>query len=189
MGWLGRHPDVSAISTQNLSQQLFFAARDRIRERRTHQSDAGSSDLVAVGRAEGDAALLDAYAKVRAASGARAVVLHDPSGPMFPFLEPPAVSLLVLVRNAEAAAAAIGAIGVERVVAAARDALVAFNARVAGFGIPADRIITVEEDRLEADPDAGLGELCRILGVDADPAIRAAMLAPAAVDVRFEGGA
>ncbi|EDP65042.1 hypothetical protein BAL199_21839 [alpha proteobacterium BAL199] len=141
-----------------------------------------------MGRAEGAAELGRLFASVRAASGARVVILHDPSGPLFPFQDPPPVSLLVLVRNAEAAAAAIGAIGIERVIAAARDALTAFQARVGGFGVPLERIITVEEDRLEADPAAGLAEICQTLGVASDAASVSAMREPPRVDVRFERG-
>lgn len=184
---LGRHPDIAAAANVDVGQRLFRAARSTIRKSRSGVDGFETRDLVGLGRAEGAAELSRLYEGVRAESGAEVVVLHDPSGPLFPFPGPPDVSLLVLVRNAEAAAAAIGAIGIERVIAAARDALSAFQARVAGFGVSVDRLVTVEEDRLIADPEIGLAEICRTLGVAFDAATVSAMLAPARLDARFEG--
>lgn len=187
---LHQHPGIVAVSKAGVANHLFAAARVSIRAYRSAGGEPSVQDVVSHGRTEGRLALGRLFRSVRgSAAGADVVILHDPSGPLFPFLEPPDVSLLVLVRNAEAAAAAIGAVGVERVVAAARDALVTFKCRVASFGVPLERIVTVEEDRLEADPEASLAEVCRMLGVAADPATVAAMLAPDRVDARSEGGA
>lgn len=186
---LGHHPDIVALSDGRLTQRLYAAARDGVRRHRSSAVDAEAMDVVSHGRAEGGAALRRLYAEARAATGSPIVILHDPAGPMFPFLQPPELSLLVLVRGAESAAAVIGAVGIERVVAAAQDALAAFQAKVAGFGIPHDRIVTIEEDRLDADPEAGLAEVCRTLGASSDAAAVAAMFAPAWLDVRSEGGA
>jgi hypothetical protein len=185
---LGRHPEIAAVPAVDIGQRLFRAARARIRSSRANPEGAKPLDLVSLGRTEGAAELSRLFAGVRAESGARIVIFHDPSGPLFPFQDPPPISLLVLVRNAEAAAAAIGAIGIERVIAAARDALAAFQARVGGFGVPIDRIITIQEDRLEADPAAGLAEICQTLGVASDAATVSAMREPPRVDVRRERG-
>jgi len=183
---LSHHPEIVAPPPMSIGMALHQAARVAMRSEPAGDFPA----TVAVGRQNGGIALAQLFQSVRADAGdAAVVILHDPSGPLFPFLEPPAVSLLVLVRNAEAAAAAIGAVGIERVVAAARDALTAFQARVASFGIPVERLVSIEEDRLDADPEAGLAEVCRILGVAADPATIAAMLDPERVDVRARGDA
>jgi len=185
---LARHPEVAAVSDKHLSQRLYGAARTSVRQCRSSAADDRPADLISHGRAEGGAELMRLYEQVRTAARAPVVVLHDPDGPMFPFLEPPPVSLLVLVRSAESAAAVIGACGIERVVSAARDALAAFKTRVGGFGVPADRLLTIEEDRLDADPEAGMAEVCRMLGVASDPATVAAMLSPLPDDVRLMGG-
>lgn len=189
MTCLGRHRKVSAIYDVQLGQRLYGAARARVRHHRSKPGGARLLDSVSHGRAEGGAAFMRMYEEARVAFDTPVVILHDPAGPVFPFLQPPAVTLLVLVRTAESAAAVIGAYGVERVVAAARDALVAFKSRVAAFGIPVDRIVTVEEDRLDADPRIGLSDLCRVLGVASDPATVAGMIAPASVDARSKTGA
>lgn len=187
---LGRHPEIAAVSRTGIGGLLYGAARASIRAYRRSDVEPSGQDVVKHGRLEGQRALAELFAATRAAAGSVDVaVLHDPAGPVFPFLDLPGVSLLVLVRNAEAAAAAIGAVGVERVVAAARDALTAFRARVTSFGIPPERLVTVEEDRLEADPAAGLVEVCRMLGVAADAATIAALLDPGRVDARSGGGA
>lgn len=185
---LARHPEVTTVSDKHLSQRLYGAARASVRECRSAATDDRRVDLVSHGRAEGGAELMRLFGQVRAAAGAPVVILHDPDGPMFPFLEPPPVSLLVLVRSAESAAAVIGACGIERVVSAAREALTAFRTRVGGFGVPADRLLTVEEDRLDADPATGMAEVCRMLGVASDPATVAAMLSPLPDGVRLMGG-
>lgn len=183
---LSLHPEIAAPPPMSIGMALHQAARAAMRGGRT--SDFPTT--VSIGRHNGGLALAQLFRSARQGSAsAEVVILHDPAGPLFPFLDPPAVSLLVLVRNAEAAAAAIGAVGVERVVAAARDALTAFRARVAAFGIPPERMVTVEEDRLDADPAAGLAEVCRMLGVAADAATIAAMLDAARVDARSGGGA
>ncbi len=175
---LARHSEVTAVSDEHLSQRLYGAARTSVRQCRSATVDDRPVDLISHGRAEGGAELMRLFEQARSAAGAPVVILHDPDGPMFPFLEPPPVSLLVLVRSAESAAAVIGACGIERVVSAARDALAAFKTRVGGFGVPADRLLTIEEDRLDADPATGMAEVCRMLGVASDPATVAAMLSP-----------
>ena len=185
---LARHPEIAAVSDKHLSQRLYGAARTSVRQCRSAAADDRPTDLISHGRAEGGAELMRLFEQVRSAAGAPVVVLHDPDGPMFPFLEPPPVSLLVLVRSAESAAAVIGACGIERVVSAAREALAAFKARVGGFGVPAERLLTIEEDRLDADPQAGMAEVCRMLGVASDPATVAGMLWPLPDDVRLMGG-
>ena len=186
---LRRHPEIATVAEADVGQRLYQAARTVIRHRRSAAGTSEPGDLVSRGRAEGGRALTRLFSDVRAASGARAVILHDPSGPLFPFLEPPAVSLVVLSRSAESAAAAIGAAGVARVVDAARDAMAAFEGRVASFGVPAARTVTIDEDQLEDDPAAALAGFCRAIGVAADPETVSALLAPAPVDVRSKGGA
>lgn len=189
MRYLGRHPEVAAIRADGLSQRLYEAARADVRRYRSTAADAGLLDTVSHGRAGGGAAFMRLYAEARAAFGARAVVVHEPAGPAFPFQEPPPVSLLVLVRTAESAAAVIGARGVERVVAAARDGLAAFKARVDEFAMPPERVLTVEEDRLDGDPAGSLGEICRMLGVAADDRIVAGLMDHVRIDARTTGGA
>lgn len=85
---------------------------------------------------------------------------------MFPFLNPPGVDLLVLLRDAESAARVIGGAGMSQVVDAARRALHAFERRIASFGIGEDRIFTVDEERLQREPGAVWPEICRLIGVD-----------------------
>lgn len=189
LAYLASHPDIAAVSDSQLGQRLYTAARSRVRRYRSSESGGELLDAVSHGRSAGGAAFMRFYEEARAASGASVVVLHDPSGPLFPFPEPPPIALLVLVRTAESAAAVVGAHGIERVVAAARDALSAFTSRVSGFGVPVERILTVEEDRLESDPERGLGEVCRMLGVADDRRTVTAMLAPSPVDARSETGA
>lgn len=145
---------------------------------------------VAVGRQTGTAALAKLFRDARGNwDGAQVVVLHDPSGPLFPFLQPPEVSLLVLTRSPESMAAAMGASGVERVISAAREGLAAAAARVSAFGIPPERIVAVDQDRFDRDPAACLSEVCVHLDVAAGGETVASMLGIARIDARTGGGA
>jgi len=160
---LDRHPEISAPPPVSLGEALHGAARRAVQAARADGSER--DDVVRIGRLTGAQALESAFARVRAARRSEAVVLHDPNGPRFPLTRAVDVSLLVLVRDAEAAAAALGAIQVERVVQAAREAVQTFRDRVSAFRFPRDRVLTVEEDRLVRHPDSVDREICRMLGV------------------------
>jgi hypothetical protein len=136
-------------------------------------------DLLNLGRAQGGAALVAYYDRVRETAGRDVVVLHDPSGPMFPFLEPPDVDLLILERSADAVALAVGAGGVQRVIESAHDVVDAFRRRVAAFGISAERTHRVADDVLWREPRAVWPEVCRFLGLPHDDALIDAMTAGA----------
>jgi hypothetical protein len=165
MAELGTHPDIAAVPPVTLGNALHAVARRAV-DAATDGRRSGEA-LLTHAREEGGAALASYFARLRSATGRSVIVLHDPSGPMFPFLNPPGVDLLVLTRDAAAAAQAVGGGGISRVVEAARRALDAFERRVAGFGLSDDRIMTVDEDRLRREPETGWPEICRMLGVDA----------------------
>ncbi|MEQ9329900.1 hypothetical protein [Thalassobaculum sp.] len=183
---LDRHPQVVAPSPMSIGMALHQAARSAMRG--TPREDFPAT--VAVGRQTGATALASLFRDARnSRTGAQVAILHDPSGPLFPFLDPPDVSLLVLTRSPESMAAAIGAVGVDRVISAAREALASAAARVSAFGIPPERIFAVDQDRFDLDPSACLGEVCLHLDVAADRMAVASMLDPARIDARTKGGA
>ena len=177
MSELGGHPDIAALPPVTLGNSLHAVARKAVS---AASSGACSGDaLLTLAREEGGSALASYFARVRAATGKQAIVLHDPSGPLFPFLDPPGVDLLVLTRQAESAAVAIGAGAIDRVVEAARRALDSFDRRIAGFGVGADRIHTVDEEDLRQDPQGLWPEICRRIGVDDSVEAVQGMIRPA----------
>jgi len=176
MAELGRHPDVAALPPVTLSNALHAVARRAVDAASDGQRRGDS--LLTLAREEGGVALAAYFASLRESTGRPAVVLHDPSGPLFPFLNPPGVDLLVLTRDAESAAVVIGAGGVPRVIEAARMALDGFQRRVDGFGMDRERIHTVNEERLRRDPQAAWREICRMLDIDAGEQAVAAMARP-----------
>lgn len=176
MSELGCHCDIAALPPVTLGNTLHAVAR-----RAVSAASGGSRSgdaLLTLAREEGGAALASYFTTLRASTGKSAIILHDPSGPMFPFLNPPGIELLILTRNAESAAVSIGAGGIDRVIDAARKALESFERRVAGFGIGPDRIHTVDEEDLRRDPQALWPEICRTLGVDDSAEAVEAMIRP-----------
>lgn len=170
---LGSHPEVAALPPVALGNALHAVAR-----RAVDAADDGGRDggtLLTRAREEGGAALADHFAKLRVTTGRPVVVLYDPSGPLFPFLNPPDLDLLVLRRDPESAALAVGGGGISRVVDAAREALDAFDRRVAGFGLREDRVVTIDEARLRDLPETVWEEICRTMGIDAAPSAVASM--------------
>ncbi len=183
---LDLHPEIVAPPPLSIGMALHQAARVAMRGAPREDFPA----TVAVGRQTGAAALAGLFREARRSSaGAGVAILHDPSGPLFPFLEPPEISILVLTRSPESMAEAIGASGVERVVSAAREALAVALSRVEAFGVPPQRVVAVDQDRFDRDPAGCLGDLCRGLDVAADAGTVAAMLDLARIDVRTKGGA
>ncbi len=177
MAELGCHPDIAALPPVTLGNTLHAVARRAVS---AAAGGARSGDaLLTLAREEGSAALTSYFTTLRSSTGKSAIVLHDPSGPMFPFLNPPDIDLLVLTRTAESAAQAVGAGTIARVVEAAHKALESFDRRVAGFGVGAERVHTVDEDALRRDPHALWPQICRSIGVDAGPDAIEAMARPA----------
>ena len=183
---LGCHPDVAALPPVTLSNALHAVAR---RSMHTVSQTYGTADCqVTRAREEGGAALSSYFTALRRSTGRRAIVLHDPSGPMFPFLNPPDLDLLILTRNPESAAVEVGAGAISRVVDAASKALEAFEARVSGFGIGAERIHAVDEEDLRRDPRAWWPRICRMIGVDDDSQAIDAMVRPSVAAWSLRGG-
>ena len=176
MSELGRHPDIAALPPVTLGNTLHAVAR-----RAVSAASGGrwSGDaLLTLAREEGGQALASYFATLRASTGKPAIILHDPSGPMFPFLNPPGIELLVLTRNAESAAVSVGAGGIARVIDAAGKALESFDRRVAGFGVDPECIHTVDEEDLRRHPQSVWSEICRRLDVDDSVATVDAMTRP-----------
>lgn len=164
MSELGCHPDIAALPPVTLGNTLHAVARRAVSA--ASGGDRSGDALLTLAREEGGAALASYFTTLRASTGKPAIVLHDPSGPMFPFLNPPDIDLLVLTRTAESAAVAVGAGAIARVIDAAHKALESFERRVAGFGVSADRIHMVDEEALRRDPRGLWPEICRQIGVD-----------------------
>lgn len=175
---LGGHPEIAALPPVTLGNALHAVARKTV-DAATDGGRTGDA-LLTRAREEGGAALAGYFARLRAATGRPVIVLYDPSGPMFPFLNPPDLDLLVLRRDAESAALTVGGGGMARVVEAARDALDAFERRVAGFGLPEDRTMTVDEERLRRVPETVWREICRTIGIDAGASVVASLARSAA---------
>lgn len=81
---------------------------------------------------------------------------------------------------------AAGAIG--RVIEAARRALDSFDRRIAGFGVGAERIHTVDEEDLRQDPQTVWPEICRRIGVDDSAAAVQGMIRPTATPWSLRSG-
>ena len=79
------------------------------------------------------------------------------------------------MRDAQSAAAALGAVGVSKVEDVLREAINRFRDRVNAFGIPPERWVTIEMDGLSADPSGFDADLCRMLGLWCTPEILQAM--------------
>lgn len=173
---LGCHPDIAALPPVTLGNTLHAVARRAVSA--ASGGNRSGDALLTLAREEGGAALASYFATLRASTGKSAIILHDPSGPMFPFLNPPGIDLLVLTRNAESAAVAVGAGAIARVVDAARKALESFDRRVAGFGVGPDRLHTVDEEALRRNPTALWPEICRKVGVDDSAEAVDAMVRP-----------
>ena len=82
---------------------------------------------------------------------------------MFPFSEPPDITLLLLVRDAQSAAAALGAVGVSKVEDVLREAINRFRDRVNAFD-PAGTMGYDRDGWFIADPSGFDADLCRMLG-------------------------
>lgn len=186
MAELGCHPDIAALPPVTLGNTLHAVARRAVSAAST--GDRSGDALLTLAREEGGAALASYFTTLRASTGKSAIVLHDPSGPMFPFLNPPDIDLLVLTRDAESAARTVGAGAITRVVEAARKALESFERRVTGFGVGAERIHTVDEDELRRDPRALWPEICRRIGVDDGVAAVDAMARPSVTPWSLRSG-
>ena len=183
---LNLHPEIVSPPPLSIGMALHHAARSAMRQ--GSRNDIPTT--VAVGRRTGAMALAALFQDARRGRpGSRVAILHDPTGPLFPFLDPPEISLLVLTRSAAAMAAAIGAAGVERVVTAASDALTAAQSRVSSFGLPPERTITIDQDSFDGDPAPCLAELCDRLYVAGDAGTIASMLDLARIDACTKGGA
>jgi|GEM_PF-884836 len=183
---LDLHPQIVAPPPMSIGMALHRAARTAMRGSSREDFPA----TVAVGRQTGTTVLAGLFQDARkSCAGVHVAILHDPSGPLFPFLEPPEISLVILSRSPESMAAAIGASGVELVVSAAREALAVARSRVSAFGIPLERTVAVDQDHFDFDPAACLGDVCRALDVAADGVTVASMLEFARIDARTKGGA
>lgn len=173
---LGRHPDVAALPPVTLSNALHAVARRAVYA--AANSDRSGTALMTLAREEGGAALASYFTSLREATGKPVVVLHDPSGPLFPFMNPPGIDLLVLTRDPESAAVTAGAGGIPRVIEAARTALEGFERRLEAFGMSPDRVHRIDEERLRRDPRPVWSQLCATLGVDAGEQAVAALARP-----------
>lgn len=186
MSELGHHPEIAALPPVTLGNALHAVARRAVDA--ASGGERSGDALLTLAREQGGAALADYFTKLRSSTGRPAIILHDPSGPMFPFLNPPDIHLLVLTRDPESAAVAVGAGTISRVIDAARKALEAFERRITGFGISQDRIHTVDEERLRREPEAMWPEICRMLGVDDGEQAVAAVARPATAPWSLRSG-
>lgn len=107
------------------------------------------------------------FAQLRQSASGRTVVVWDPEGLTYPFIDPPDIHLLLLVRDPVSAARQLaGGAYLEEISAEIRKHMLEAAARPRTWGLAEERVLSIDQDDL--DGTDALQRLLEFLDVDND---------------------
>jgi hypothetical protein len=177
---LGQHPEIVAPPALGLSTLLHGTSRDIVRTLRVGRCGAQPApadyrNSIEFARRTCGSAIDLVFSRLRESTPASTVVVWDPDGLAYPFIEPPDIHVVLLTREPESAARCLaGGVRLAEITASIEEQVACAVARPRAWGLPEEHVLRVDEDNLVKQGaqggTAGLQRLLRFLNVTSDAA-------------------
>jgi len=177
---LGQHPEIVAPPALGLSTLLHGTSRDIVRALRSgpagaQPTSADYRNSIELARRTCGSAIDLVFSQLRESAPVSTVVVWDPHGLAYPFIDPPDIHVVLLTREpASAARRLAGGVHLEEITASVEQQVACAIARPRAWGLSEERILRIDEDNLvKQDARGGTGalhQLLRFLNVASDAA-------------------
>ena len=177
---LGQHPEIVAPPALGLSTLLHGTSRDIVRTLRAGRSGAQPTradyrNSIELARRACGSTIDLVFSRLRESAPASTVVVWDPDGLAYPFIEPPDLHVVLPTREpASAAQRLAGGVHLAEITASIEEQIACAVARPRAWGLPEEHVLRIEEDSLAKQDTrggtGGLQQLLRFLNVASDAA-------------------